>query len=174
MDNTRLVGHPPLDGDTRLAEGDRQCLLAVANALIVDQGLITFLRELAPQWGASTGKTRSYNGLLKVEIPAHRCILRVDSRTAILLDEALYRPEGPSPLAGQLAEALRRPRIDPDGLACRIEIPRMPAFTIAVIQYADAEGLPVAPDSPELHHRVVSIMPLLGADPPQGPSEPPP
>ena len=151
--------------NSSLAEGDRQCLLAVANALIVDQRLIAFLRDLAPQWGSSTGKTRSYNGLLKAALPEHRCILRVDSRTAILLDEALYRPEGPSPVAGQLAEALRRPHIDHGGRVCHIEIPRMPAFTIALDHYADAEGLPVAPDAPQLHHRVVSILPIQESNP---------
>lgn len=142
-----------------LAAADGRCLRAVANALIVDRGLIAFLRDLAPQWGSSTGKTRSYSGLVRGPDDASHCILRVDSRTAILLNEALYRHQGPAPSARQMAEALRHPEISADGQECRITAPGLPPLLIAIAQYADAEGLPVAPDSPDLHHRVVSIMP---------------
>ncbi len=142
-----------------LAAADGRCLRAVANALIVDRGLIAFLRDLAPQWGSSTGKTRSYSGLVKGPDNASHCILRVDSRTAILLNEALYRHQGPAPSARQMAEALRHPEISADGRECRITAPGLQPLLIAIAQYADAEGLPVAPDSPDLHHRVVSIMP---------------
>ncbi len=142
-----------------LAAANGRCLRAVANALIVDRGLIAFLRNLAPQWGSSTGKTRSYNGLLKLTEDEGRCILRVDSRTAILLNEALYRHQGPAPVARQMAEALRHPVISTDGQQCRITAAGLPPLIIALVQYADADGLPVAPDSPEFHHRVISIMP---------------
>ena len=142
-----------------LAAADGRCLRAVANALIVDRGLIAFLRDLAPQWGSSTGKTRSYSGLVRGPDDASHCILRVDSRTAILLNEALYRHQGPAPSARQMAEALRHPEISADGQECRITAPGLPPLLIAIAQYADAEGLPVAPDSPDFHHRVVSIMP---------------
>jgi hypothetical protein len=144
---------------TTLAAADTRCLLAVANALIVDKGLIAFLRDLAPQWGASTGKTRSYNGLNKAGEEATRCILRVDSRTAILLNEALYRHDGPARAAAQLADALRHPEVEAAGNLCRINAPQMTPFLISVTQYADAEGLTVAPDSPNFHHRVVAIQP---------------
>ncbi|MCO5761582.1 MAG: hypothetical protein NHG36_08735, partial [Chromatiaceae bacterium] len=142
-----------------LAAANGRCLRAVANALIVDRGLIAFLRNLAPQWGSSTGKTRSYNGLLKLTEDEGRCILRVDSRTAILLNEALYRHQGPAPVARQMAEALRHPVISTDGQQCRITAAGLPPLIIALVQYADADGLPVAPDSTEFHHRVISIMP---------------
>lgn len=142
-----------------LAAADSLCLRAVANALIVDRGLIAFLRDLAPQWGSSTGKTRSYSGLVKGPNDASHCILRVDSRTAILLNEALYRHQGPAPSARQMAEALRHPEISADCQQCRITAPGLPPLVIAIAQYADAEGLPVTPDSPGFHHRVVSIMP---------------
>ena len=142
-----------------LAAADSRCLRAVANALIVDHGLIAFLRDLAPQWGSSTGKTRSYSGLVKGPDDASCCILRVDSRTAILLNDALYRHQGPATAARQMAEALRHPEIAADGQQCRIAAPGLPPLIITIAQYADAEGLPVAPDSPGFHHRVVSIMP---------------
>ncbi len=142
-----------------LAAADSRCLRAVANALIVDLGLIAFLRDLAPQWGSSTGKTRSYSGLIKGSDGGNPCILRVDSRTAILLNEALYRHQGPAPVARQMAEALRHPEIAEDGQQCLVAAPALPPLIIAIAQYADAEGLPVAPDSPDFHHRVISIMP---------------
>ena len=142
-----------------LAAADSHCLRAVANALIVDRGLIAFLRDLAPQWGSSTGKTRSYSGLVKGPDEASHCILRVDSRTAILLNEALYRHQGPAPAARQMADALRHPEIAADGQQCHIAAPGLPPLIITIVQYADAEGLPVSPDSPNFHHRVVSIMP---------------
>ncbi|MFZ1575740.1 MAG: hypothetical protein WAT36_11005 [Chromatiaceae bacterium] len=142
-----------------LAAANSRCLLAVANALIVDRGLIAFLSDLAPQWGSTTGKTRSYGGMAKLAQADTRCILRVDSRTAILLNEALYRHDGPSRVAAQLANALRHPAIDPDGTHCRVGGARMTPFIIGITQYADADGLTVAPDSPRFHHRVVSILP---------------
>jgi len=147
-----------VDNQTQVS-ADSHCLLAVANALIVDGRLIAFLADLASQWGSSTGKTRSYHGLVKEMDADRRCILRIDSRTAILLNEALYRPEGPSPVAAQLAEALRHPDLDASGRCCRIAIARLSDFTICIDQYIDSDGLPVEPDSPRLHHRVVSIRP---------------
>ncbi len=148
-----------MDSEATLAAANARCLLAVANALIVDQGLIAFLSDLAPQWGSTTGKTRSYSGMGKLAEADTRCILRVDSRTAILLNEALYRHDGPAPAAAQMAEALRHPVIDPAGTQCRVNVAQMPPFIISITQYADADGLTVAPDSPRFHHRVVSIMP---------------
>jgi len=148
-----------MDSAASLAAANARCLLAVANALIVDQGLIAFLRDLAPQWGSSTGKTRSYSGMGKLAEADSRCILRVDSRTAILLNEALYRHAGPSRVAAQMADALRHPDIDPTSTQCLVSVPQMAPFVIGITQYADAEGLTVAADSPRLHHRVVSIMP---------------
>ena len=63
------------------------------------------------------------------------------------------------PAAAQMADALRHPAIDPDGTHCRVSVAQMTPFIIGITQYADAEGLPVAPDSPRFHHRVVSILP---------------
>jgi len=88
-----------------------------------------------------------------------RCILRVDSRTAILLNEAIYRHDGPARATAQMVHALRHPAIDATGRQCRVSAVQMTPFIIGITQYADAEGLTVAPDSPRLHHRVVSILP---------------
>lgn len=145
--------------DEILAAENASCLRAVANALTVDQGLIEFLRQLAPQWGSSTGKTRPYNGSNRSEDAGLRCIVRVDSRTAILLNDALYRPDGPSKQAYHLADALRHPQIDETGIRCTVRTGDMPPISIRVDQYSDVDGNEVAPDSPAFHHRVVSIMP---------------
>jgi hypothetical protein len=142
-----------------LAVENANCLRAVANALTVDPGLIEFLKSLAPQWGSSTGKTRSYSGLGKSRQPGLGCILRVDSRAAILLNEALYSPQGPSRTASHLADALRHPITDETGTRCVIQIENMPPIEISIDQYSDADGNPVAPDSAAFHHRVVSIVP---------------
>ena len=142
-----------------LAADNAASLRAVANALSPDQGLIAFLQQLAPQWGSSTGKTRSYGGLNRAVGQGPRCILRVDSRTAILLSDALYSPQGPSPLASRLAAALRNPDIDETGTRCRVEAEGVPALEICIAQFADEAGNEVPPDSPLLHHRVVSVVP---------------
>jgi len=142
-----------------LAAQNTACLHAVANALTVDQGLIEFLRELAPQWGSSAGKTRPYSRLCLQENPGMRCIVRVDSRTAILLNNELYRHDGPSRSASQLADALRHPIVDETGIRCTVPVGDTGAITISVDQYADEDGNEVAPDSPMFHHRIISIMP---------------
>ena len=142
-----------------LAAQNAECLRAVANALTIDQGLIKFLQNLAPQWGSSAGKTRPYSGLCLRDKPSMRCIVRVDSRTAILLNEELYRHNGPSRSASQLADALRHPTVDETGIRCRVPVSDTEAITISVDQYADEDGSAVAPDSPAFHHRVISIMP---------------
>ena len=142
-----------------LAAENAKCLRAVANALTVDQGLIAFLKALAPQWGSSTGKTRSYSGLNRCDDPGLRCVIRVESRTAILLNDALYSPQGPSRLASRLAHALRHPQIDETGTRCLIRAEDLQPFEISVDRYSDADGNPVEPDSPAFHHRVVSIVP---------------
>jgi hypothetical protein len=49
--------------------------------------------------------------------------------------------------------------ISADGQQCRITTAGLQPLLIALVQYADADGLSVAPDSPEFHHRVISIMP---------------
>lgn len=141
------------------AAQDAECLRAVANALTVDQGLIKFLQELAPQWGSSAGKTRPYSGLCLRENPGMRCIVRIDSRTAILLNEEMYRHDGPSRSASHLADALRHPTVDESGIRCTVPVGDIGAITICVDQYADEDGNEVAPDSPMFHHRVISIMP---------------
>lgn len=146
-------------GKDSLAVENAKCLRAVAIALTVDQGLIEFLKQLAPQWGSSTGKTRSYNGLNRSESKALRCSIRVDSRTAILLNDALYRPDGPSRLASHLADALRHPEIDETGTRCTVRAEDMPPIEISIAQYSDEEGNVVSPESQAFHHRVVSIMP---------------
>ncbi len=142
-----------------LAAENARCLRSVANALIADQGLILFLKELAPQWGSSTGKTRPYAGLNKRDDPVLRCIVRIDSRTAILLNDALYSQEGPSRMASHLAAALRNPQIDESGKRCTIQVAGMQPILISIDQYSDADGNAVEPDSPALDHRVVSILP---------------
>lgn len=142
-----------------LAAQNAECLRAVANALTVDQGLIEFLQELAPQWGSSAGKTRPYGRLCLRENPGMRCIIRVDSRTAILLNEELYRHDGPLRSAPQLADALRHPIVDETGIRCTVPVGDSGTITIGVDQYADEDGNEVAPDAPMFHHRIVSIMP---------------
>ena len=142
-----------------LATDNAKCLRAVANALTVDQGLIAFLRELAPQWGSSTGKTRSYSGLNRGEDASTRCIVRVNSRTAILLNDAMYRHDGPSRLAAHLADALRHPDLDESGTRCQVRAKDLQPIEIRIDRYSDADGNEVSPGSDRLHHRVVSIVP---------------
>jgi len=138
---------------------DAKCLRAVANALTIDPGLIGFLRELAPQWGSSTGKTRSYSGLKPSLDDRLCCVLRIDSRAAIMLNDALYSSEGPSPRASRLAHALRNPEIAESGKSCVIHSEGIPPILVHIEQYADENGNAVAPQSPAFHHRVVSIVP---------------
>jgi len=147
-----------MSNETLRAE-NANCLRAVANALSADEGLIKFLKQLAPQWGSSTGKTRSYSGLNRSSDPTRRCIVRIDSRTAILLNDALYKPEGPSKLASRLVDALRHLEIDEAGTRCTVRAEDMQPIEISIERYSDAEGNEVTPDSPAFHHRVVSIMP---------------
>jgi len=141
-----------------LAAENAKCLRAVANALTADEGLIAFLKALAPQWGSSIGKTRSYSGLSKCDDPGLRCVVRVESRTAILLNDVLYSPQGPSRLASRLAHALRHPQIDETGARCLIRADDVQPIEIGIDRYLDADGNPVEPDSPAFHHRVVSIV----------------
>ena len=146
-----------MDDDQRAAN-DARCLRAVANALTCDQGLIAFLRNLAPQWGSSTGKTRSFSGLNPSLDACGPCILRVDSRAAILLNDALYSPQGPSPQAARLANALRHPELDETGKRCLVRAGDLAPIVLSIEQYSDAHGNEVAPDSPAFHHRIVAIV----------------
>jgi hypothetical protein len=146
-----------MDNDKRAAD-DAGCLRAVANALTCDQGLIAFLRDLAPQWGSSTGKTRSFSGLNPSLDACGACVLRIDSRAAILLNDALYSPQGPSRQAARLADALRHPEVDETGKRCRVQADNLAPLVLTIEQYSDAEGNAVPPGSPALHHRVVSIV----------------
>jgi hypothetical protein len=140
------------------AAADADCLRTVANALTCDQRLIAFLRDLAPQWGSSTGKTRSFGCTSPSFDACGPCILRVDSRAAIILNEALYSPRGPSKVASHLADALRRAQVDETGTRCRICTDDLAPILLGIEQYSDAEGNAVAADSPAFHHRVVSIV----------------
>jgi hypothetical protein len=142
-----------------VADADAACLRAVANALTFDQRLIAFLRDLAPQWGSSTGKTRSYNCMTPSFDACGPCILRVDSRAAITLNDVLYTPQGPSKMAAHLAEALRHPEVDEAGRRCRIRADDLAPILLSIEQYSDEEGNAVPPESPAFHHRVISIVP---------------
>ncbi len=141
--------------DRQLAEENARCLGAVANALLADPGLIGFLKALAPQWGSSLGKMRAYRGL---QTSGLVCILRVDSRVAILLNERLYSLEGPSPQASHLAQALRHPQIDGSGREALISGGEdLPDLRLRIEQYADEAGQPVDPNAESFHHRVISL-----------------
>jgi hypothetical protein len=141
-----------------LSAQDASCLRAVANALTVDQGVIAFLRDLAPQWGSSTGKTRSFSGFNASLGAGGPCVLRVDSRAAIVLNDTLYSPQGPSRQAAHLARALRHPELDQTGRQCWIRTDGLPPLLLSIEQYSDADGNAVEPGSPALHHRVVSLV----------------
>jgi hypothetical protein len=137
---------------------DEKCVRAVVGALITDPELVEFLRELAPQWGSSVGKTRSFRGTRMMADPQRRCILRVDSRAAILLNDAIYSIDGPAPAVSLMRDALLRARIDEGGRRCVIRAQGLGSIQVRVDQYVDALGAEVAPDSPSLDHRVVSIV----------------
>ncbi len=141
--------------DRQLAAADARCLKAVANALLSDPGLIEFLKQLAPQWGSSLGKMRAYRGL---QASGLACILRVDSRVAILLNEQLYSLEGPSPQASHLAQALRNPQMEDSGREARIAWSTdFPDLVLRMEQYADETGQPADPNAESFHHRVISL-----------------
>jgi hypothetical protein len=141
-----------------IAAADADCLRAVANALTFDQKLIAFLRDLAPQWGSSTGKTRSFGCESRAFDACGPCILRVDSRVAIALNDALYSPREPSRVASHLADSLRHAEVDETGRHCRISTEDLAPILLSIVQYSDAEGNAIEPDSPSFHHRVVSIV----------------
>lgn len=136
---------------------DEKCVRAVVAALTTDPELVGFLRELAPQWGSSVGKTRSFRSTRLLAHPDARCTLRVDSRAAIMLNDAIYSIDGPAPSVSLMRDALLNARIDEGGRRCVIHAPELGAIQVRVEQYVDTLGAEVAPDSQSLDHRVVSI-----------------
>ena len=58
-----------------------------------------------------------------------------------------------------LAAALRNPQIDESGTRCTIQVAGMQPILISIDQYSDGDGNAVEPDSPDVDHRVVSILP---------------
>ena len=130
---------------------------AVVGALTTDPELVGFLRELAPQWGLSVGKTRSFRSTRLMADPKTRCTLRVDSHAAIMLNDAIYSIDGPAPSVSLMRDALLNAQIDEDGRRCLIHAPELGILQVRVEQYVDALGAEVAPDSKSLDHRVVSI-----------------
>jgi len=89
--------------------------------------------------------------------PDARCTLRVDSRAAIMLNDAIYSVDGPAPSVSLMRDALLNAQIDEGGRRCVIHAPELGALHVRVEQYVDALGAEVAPDSEGLDHRVVSI-----------------
>ncbi len=136
---------------------DRTTVRAVVGALTTDPELVGFLRELAPQWGSSVGKTRSFRSQRLLADPAARCSLRVDSRAAIMLNDAIYNRDGPAPSVSLMRDALLHAQIDEDGRRCVIHVPELGVLQVRVEQYVDALGAEVAPDAQSLDHRIVSI-----------------
>jgi hypothetical protein len=136
---------------------DEKCVRAVVGALTTDPELVGFLRELAPQWGSSVGKTRSFRSTRLMADPDTRCTLRVDSRAAIMLDDAIYNVDGPAPTVSLMRDALLHAQIDEGGRRCLIHVPELGTLQVRVEQYVDARGDEIAPDSQRLDHRVVSI-----------------
>jgi hypothetical protein len=137
--------------------GDEKSVRNVVAALTTDPELVGFLRELAPQWGSSVGKTRSFRSTRLMADPDARCTLRVDSHAAIMLNDALYSVDGPGPWVLPVRDALLNAQIDEGGRRCVIHVPELGALQVRVEQYVDAMGAEVAPDSQSLDHRVVSI-----------------
>lgn len=90
--------------------------------------------------------------------PDARCTLRVDSRAAIMLNDAIYSIDGPAPSVSLMRDALLNAQIDEGGRRCVIHAPELGALQVRVEQYVDALGAEVAPDSQSLDHRVVSIV----------------
>ncbi|MGE5155258.1 MAG: hypothetical protein ACM3ST_14755 [Bdellovibrio bacteriovorus] len=136
---------------------DEKCVRTVVGALMTDPELVGFLRELAPQWGSSVGKTRSFRSARLMTDPDARCTLRVDSRAAIMLNDAIYNIDGPAPSVSFMRDALLNAQIDEGGRRCVIHAPELGTLQVRVEQYVDALGAEVAPDSQSLDHRVVSI-----------------
>jgi hypothetical protein len=136
---------------------DEKSVRTVVAALTADPELIGFLRELAPQWGSSVGKTRSFRSKRLMADSAARCTLRVDSHAAIMLNDAIYSIDGPAPSVSLMHDALLNARIDEGGRRCVIHARELGVLQVRVEQYVDALGAEVAPDSPSLDHRVVSI-----------------
>jgi hypothetical protein len=89
--------------------------------------------------------------------PDARCTLRVDSRAAIMLNDAIYNIDGPAPSVSLMRDALLNVQIDEGGRRCVIHAPELGTLQVRVEQYVDALGAEVAPDSQSLDHRVVSI-----------------
>jgi hypothetical protein len=136
---------------------DEKSVRAVVGALTTDPELVGFLRELAPQWGSSVGKTRSFRSTRLMADPDARCTLRVDSRAAIMLNDAIYNIDGPAPSVSLVRDALLNAQIDEGGRRCVIHAGELGTLQVRVEQYVDALGADVAPDSLSLDHRVVSI-----------------
>lgn len=136
---------------------DEKCVRAVVGALTTDPELVAFLHELAPQWGSSVGKTRPFRGKRLMADPNGRCTLRVDSRAAIMLDNAIYSIDGPGPSVSLMRDALLNAQTDEGGRRCVIRAPELGVIQVRVDQYVDALGAEVAPESQSLDHRVVSI-----------------
>jgi hypothetical protein len=136
---------------------DEKSVRTVVAALTADPELIGFLRELAPQWGSSVGKTRSFRSKRLMADSATRCTLRVDSHAAIMLNDAIYSIDGPAPSVSLMHDALLNARIDEGGRRCVIHARELGVLQVRVEQYVDALGAEVAPDSQSLDHRVVSI-----------------
>ena len=146
-----------MSNDVTLTD-DEKSVRAVVGALTTDPELVGFLRELAPQWGASVCKTRSFRSTRLMADPDARCTLRVDSRAAIMLNDAIYSIDGPAPSVSLMRDALLNAQIDEGGRRCVIHAPELGALQVRVEQYVDALGAEVAPDSQSLDHRVVSIV----------------
>jgi hypothetical protein len=104
---------------------DEKSVRAVVAALTTDPELVGFLRELAPQWGSSVGKTRSFRSTRLMADPGARCTLRVDSHAAIMLNDAIYSIDGPAPSVSLMRDALLNAQIDEGGRRCVIQAPRV-------------------------------------------------
>jgi hypothetical protein len=74
-----------------------------------------------------------------------------------MLNDAIYSVDGPAPSVSLMHDALRNAQIDEGGRRCVIHAHELGALQVRVEQYVDALGAEVAPDSPSLDHRVVSI-----------------
>jgi hypothetical protein len=145
-----------MNDDATLTD-DEKSVRAVVGALTTDPELVGFLRELAPQWGSSVGKTRSFRSTRLMADPDTRCTLRIDSRAAIMLNDAIYSSDGPAPSVSLMRDALLNAQIDEGGRCCVIHVPELGVLQVRVEQYVDALGVDVPPDSQSLDHRVVSI-----------------
>ena len=154
---TLLPTQEPVMADSRIQSDDERCIRAVVAALTTDPELIAFMRELAPQWGSSVGKTRSYRGKRLMEGAEGRCILRVDSRAAILLNDKLYSVDGPSATVSLMRDAMLKAEVDEGGRRCLIPAGDDESIQVRIDQYASALGEEVDPASAALDHRVISV-----------------